>query len=198
MSRFHPRHLVLAALACHLAGCGALPTQPQMNPGPDEALLAGTMAAEPTEIGDDVMASAVVNGRRGGSVEAGIFRVVVPPGAFRGEATILVRQPDPAQPLVELSIDPASKNSFRVPVTLVARLGSVAASRLATGQVTELDPATGGWMPMSGEQADTAAMTLSTPLLHFSTYRVEFPAEPGAGSSPGTSEPPARQPTFND
>jgi hypothetical protein len=141
-----------------------------------------------------------IQGQRGGIVVAGRFAVVIPPGAFAGMATVRIDVPDPMQPMVQLSIEPASKNNFSKPVTLVASLPNVAANVLMESGVSEL---TGGlWLPVAGVQPDPQQMTLRTPLQHFSTYRVELatPGQPtggagGTGTGGGTT---LRDPSIQD
>ena len=97
----------------------------------------------------------------------------VPPGAWRGNATVTVNQPNPTRPVVELSITPASKNNFVKPVTLVVDISRVSAANLPGLSLSGLNTKTGLWLPTAGASVDLEARTMSIPLWHFSKYRVE-------------------------
>ena len=203
------RRLIPVALVSLLAvGCSELPTQPVIegSPAPEANQIAGR-SADPSRLVPPppqpgaTSNQARIQGNRGGVLVSGNFAVVIPPGAFSGMATITVTVPDPMQPMVELSIEPASKNNFDVPVTLVASLPDVPTNVLMASGVSEL--LTGGsWQPVAGVQADTQEMALRTPLQHFSTYRVEIAtagdATGGAGGGATGSGTPGKQATIHE
>jgi hypothetical protein len=202
------RCLVPVALVSLLAvGCSELPTQPVVeNSASLEANQVTGHSADPSRLVPPAPQPGVtsnrarIQGQRGGIVVAGKFAVVIPPGAFSGMATVTVEVPDPMQPMVQLSIEPASKNNFSKPVTLVASLPNVDANVLMASGVSEL---TGGaWQMMAGVQPDPQQMTLRTPLQHFSTYRVELatagqPTGGAGGTSSGGGTTP-RDPSIQD
>ena len=193
-SKYSP--LVPVALVAALTvGCSELPTQPIVDSN-----SSGVQADVPAASAASVSASLKIKGQDGGTLSAGIFTVVIPPGAFSGMATVTVEVPDPMQPMVQLSIEPASKNNFNKPVTLVASLPNVNTPVLMASGVSEL---TGGsWQPVAGVQPDPQQMTLRTPLQHFSTYRVELatagqPTGGAGGTSSGGGTSP-RDPSIQD
>jgi len=125
------------------------------------------------------VASAVIHGKRGGQVGVGAFKVIVPPGAWNGNANVTVKQPNLSQPVVELSITPASKNAFKVPVTLVVNISRVDPARVGILGVSGLDMATGRWTAELGATVDLKTKTMSVRLWHFSHYRVDVGGQPG-------------------
>jgi hypothetical protein len=188
----------LAALAA--TGCSKLPTQPIVeatgsgaSPGMMVAsqVKPGFLVQPPPAPGTGSRATVRILGKVGGSATNGVFTVVIPAGTFTGQATVTVTQPDNTVPLVQLDIQPASKNHFKKPVTLVAQFQNVDASRIAMSTVSELDPTTGAWSLVGGSTADPMAGTVRATLAHFSTYRVDLsaplPISPGPGSGGGKS-----------
>jgi len=148
-----------------------------------EATASGVKQSTPQDQGSGMSITNRVWGNRGGTVHAGQFTVVIPVGAFYGQALVTVSQPNPADPRVDLSISPASKNNFLIPVTLSADLFTVTTTQLAGSKVRELDPTSGGWMAMSGQSIDAQSKTVEVPLAHFSSYRVDVPTT--GNSAPG-------------
>jgi hypothetical protein len=188
----------LAALAA--TGCSKLPTQPIVETpgsGASPAMMVasqakpGFLVQPPPAPGTGSRATVRILGKVGGSATNGVFTVVIPPGTFTGQATITVTQPDNTVPLVQLDIQPASKNHFKQPVTLVAQFQNVDASRIAVSTVSELDTKTGSWSLVAGSTTDPTAGTVRASLAHFSTYRVDLseppPLTPGPGSRDGKS-----------
>ena len=118
-------------------------------------------------------------GPLGGTVSAGNFKVVIPPGALTTTATIRVSQPDPAKPVVNLSISPASANKFLLPVLLVADAAPMDRSLLSVAYVGYYNPETGAWERVESSVVSVATLSVSAPLWHFSTYRVESGGKAG-------------------
>jgi hypothetical protein len=184
------RLITLGMAAALAAGCSALPTQPTADSGTSGAALTAR-GASPTIQKPGVIPGGVttitgrMQGNRGGTVKAGSFTLIVPPGAFSGFATISVWQPDPAQPVVVLSIEPVSKNGFKVPVLLVADLAGVDSRVIPSTTMSEL-VAVDSWALVPGTTTDTQSRSVTAPLLHFSTYRVDIPPAPAgpAGRPP--------------
>jgi hypothetical protein len=187
----------LAALAA--TGCSKLPTQPIVEAtgsGESPQMMVASqvrpaLVQPPPVPGTGSRSTVRINGKQGGIASNGLFTVVIPSGAFSGQATVTVTQPDNTDPLVVLDIQPASKNHFKKPVTLVAQFQNVDAARIAVSTVSELDTKTGTWLNVDGATADAMAGTVRAPLAHFSTYRIEMPVplpiSPGPGSRDGKS-----------
>jgi hypothetical protein len=169
--------LVAAVLA---AGCSRLPTAPAAGvggPAPTAGSIESAAGSGPATAAAVAGTSTTtrIQGQRGGTVTAGQFTVRIPPGAFTGQALVTVTQPDPSDPRVDLTIWPAVKNGFQVPVTLVVDLTGRSASQIAGSTVHEWDPVTRVWTPMSRQTNDVSAKNVRAPLVHFSSYRVEIP-----------------------
>ena len=186
-SKYSP--LVPVALVAALTvGCSELPTQPIVDSN-----SSGVQADVPAASAASVSASLKIKGPEGGTLSAGIFTVVIPPGAVEGSATITVSQPDPSQPVAVLSIHPNDKNSFAVPVTLTATLPNLDAAWLMKSGMSEQSDL-GTWQAMSSSQADAQTMTVSASLAHFSTYRVDiaYPLSGATGTGAGGDRPARR------
>jgi hypothetical protein len=172
------------AVLLSAAGCSNLPTQPtglapsgvSANPdaGSSQILgLDGLIDSSPTTTATRTI------GLLGGVVSAGNFTIIVPPGALTSTATITVSQPDPARPVVNLSISPPTANKFLLPVLLVADAKVMDRSLLAVAYMGYYNPATGAWERVAASQASVGTLTVSAPLQHFSTYRVESGGKAG-------------------
>jgi len=186
-SKYSP--LVPVALVAALTvGCSTLPTQPIVDSNSP-----GVRADVPAASAASVSASLKIKGQEGGTLSAGIFTVVIPPGAYEGSATITVSQPDPAQPVAVLSIHPNDKNAFAVPVTLTASLPNLDAAWLIQSGMSEQDDF-GMWQAMGSSQPDAQTMTVSASLAHFSTYRVDiaYPLAGATGTGAGGDRPSRR------
>ena len=178
--------LLAAGLAVLLsaAGCSNLPTQPTgLTPGVSANTDAGSSQVLGLLDGSDSATPQATSTRTigllGGVVSAGNFSVIVPPGALLSNARITVSQPDPARPVVNLSISPPSANKFLLPVLLVADAKVMSPSLLAVAYMGYYNPATGAWERVDGSQVSVLSTTVSAPLWHFSTYRVESGGKAG-------------------
>jgi len=165
---------LLALVLASLAGCTASPVgAPRLTVENPEFVRAQTVPQDdgvgPTasESGSDgPTASRVIDGRKGGVVDVGAFRVQVPPGAFEGSATITLEQPDPAVLRCALSIAPESANFFKVPVLLIAR----PPDRNAIGKVMVwYDPSAATWRRIASLPSADVQEVIA-PLTHFSDY----------------------------
>jgi len=121
-------------------------------------------AAGPTQ-------TATIDGSAGGTVKCASLSVVVPPGAYRGTGTITVAASGPELQTVNLGISPASLNAFLVPVKLVYKKVD-AGENVAGESIFWWNPATGAWEPAPNQSGDVVNGTLTSGLLHFSTYSV--------------------------
>lgn len=108
-----------------------------------------------------------IDGAVGGKLLVGSYRVEVPPGAYKGVATITIVQDDRNVLKCDLSISPASANQFSVPVTLAVKLPNSLA--LAVDQNMWLDPSAGLWR-LIPSVPDPLTTELCSPLWHFSQY----------------------------
>ena len=182
-----PRGLALSLIALlAAAGCSNLPTQPlaltQSGSGAvttdgQPAQVLGLLEGSTTSTSTNTK-SAVI-GVLGGTVSAGDFKIVVPPLALTRTATITVTQPDPARPVVNLSISPPSANGFLLPVLLTANASRMDRSLLAVATISYLNPATGQWETVPGCTVSLLSLTVTAPLSHFSTYQVSSGGKAG-------------------
>ena len=176
------RFIAVAALVALLSSCSRMPTEPEVAPGTSgattSALTPGTSsvvaqrAAAPASLVVNAQSSKTIWGLLGGTVKAGNFTVIIPPGAISSVATVTVLQPDITQKQVQLSISPASANHFRLPVLLVADCHDVAPALLSLQTIYWLNPQTQKWEAVPGARVDLLGLTVQAPLWHFSTYKV--------------------------
>jgi len=169
-----PQSLVLGlAFLLASAGCSNMPTRPLTQR--DSASGTGSAPAQVLGLLDGGTSSAnsktVVVGLLGGVVSVGDFTVVIPPLALTRTATVTVSQPDLAHPIVNLSIAPASANKFLLPVLLVANAKHMDRSLLSVACMSYYNPTTGNWENLAST-ISLLNLTITTPLSHFSTYRV--------------------------
>lgn len=178
---FRTRHsrvqlvIALAAL-CATMGCSSLPTAPETGREPDTAARSEGDGAPSAVLTQSASSTRQINGLVGGIVSAGKFKVVIPPLAIRGTATVTVTQPDLSKPVVQLGIAPESANRFFLPVLLVADQSSTDIRTLSASYISWFNPSTGKWQPVPASSVDLKLMTVQAPLFHFSTYRVESKA----------------------
>jgi hypothetical protein len=164
-----------------MSGCSSVPTAPQLGAGtagpPPSALTTSTDDGSNSPSGmatTGVTTTREINGLLGGLVRAGRFTVIVPPGAFSGFAAVTVSQPDLSTLVCDLSISPASKNGFLVPVLLLADCrGLLPGTLLSTSFISWYDPANGTWTRVPGSTVNLLNLSVQAPLWHFSRYRVE-------------------------
>lgn len=169
-----PQSLVLGlAFLLASAGCSNMPTQPLTQP--DSASGTGSAPAQVLGLLDGGTSSAnsktVVVGLLGAVITVGDFTVVIPPAALLRTATVTVSQPDLNHPIVNLSISPASANRFLLPVLLIANAKRMTPALLSTSCLSYYNPTTGNWENLAST-ISILNLTITTPLSHFSTYRV--------------------------
>jgi hypothetical protein len=160
-----------------IAGCSRMPTAPVVTgiANPDFV-----RSAKPTTTGAFSIASAVtgltgsesIDGAVGGQLTVGRFTLVIPPGAFQGQATVSITVPDSAVVHCQLGIDPPTANHFAVPVTL--RSDCSGTSALVASQLAQLwfDEQAGVWREVPGSAPDVVNFDVVAPLQHFSDYGV--------------------------
>ena len=109
-----------------------------------------------------------IDGAKGGVAKCGRFSVVVPPGAWRGEADVVIRVPDGSRLACDLDISPQSLNGFSRPVQLrMDAVGAITSGGLVIGW---WDPEQKRWVRVPGSVQDLLTLQLSAPLWHFSKY----------------------------
>lgn len=113
--------------------------------------------------------SAEIDGSVGGSLQAGRWTVVVPPGAFSGVGTVTLTVPDRTAIACELDIKPGSLNKFVTPVLLSFSTQGLNVDPAAL-TLYWYDPQTKTWVDVHGT-GDSGKQTVTAPLWHFSIYK---------------------------
>lgn len=179
------RGLALVLLASLLAGCSNLPTAPEVETNSTGTMRAAPIVSDPdatpittteepvTVAVTGAEASRLINPLIGGTVRAGQFRVIIPPGALRKAATVTVKQADLTRKEVELEVTPATANGFLVPVLLVADCTDMPKSLLSLQTIYWWNPAMSRWDAVAGVQINLLNRSISVPLWHFSKYKVD-------------------------
>jgi len=156
------------------SGSGATGDEPvDLPPAAIDVLAAfgqgGTMSARGADLPGDAS----------GAVQIGRWRIEVPAGAVDGPAHFSITIPSSKSAACDLSITPAEKNHFAVPVRLIADCHGVAPHKLMGYAIYWYNPDTQAWVQVPGSQVDLRKKTVSAPLEHFSIYSV--------GPAPGKS-----------
>jgi hypothetical protein len=163
-----------------VAGCSNMPTAPV--PAQDSSASGGAAPAQVLGLlgggGSTTNSTTKTIGLLGGTVPAGDFTVVFPPAAVLQPVTVTVTQPDLAHSTVQLSISPASANHFLLPVLLTANARKMDRSLLSVACISYYNPSTGKWENLAST-VNLLGLTVSTPLFHFSTYRVSSDGKAG-------------------
>jgi len=113
----------------------------------------------------------VVNGAVGGVLSRGMWTAQIPAGAFSGTATLSLSTQAATPNVCQLGISPADKNAFAKPVVLTAKIPLTMAA--SSAQIQWYNPQTQAWEAVPGSSVNALARTVSAPLWHFSTYRVD-------------------------
>lgn len=119
-----------------------------------------------------LFSSAVINGAEGGTVSAGRFTVTIPPGAYRGNATVTVTVPTPKSTVCQLDIFPRSANTFAAPVILTADCKDQNKDSLPDLVIATFDESSLSWKKVPGSQSDVFNAKVTAPLFHFSLYEI--------------------------
>jgi len=183
----------LVGVALALAGCGQSPLAPDTSAGSvltpvtpplvsiaedgtvsyvTAPVSAGADSASPTLVSPlprSVAATARVDGNLGGTVRAGRFSVMIPPGAFVGPATVTVSMPDSTVMICDLAISPAAANKFLKPVQLMANLYSPDMTDASGCTNYWFDPTRNTWVSLATKSSCAGAL-ITTNLSHFSKY----------------------------
>ncbi len=184
--RFPQSFALGLAVLLTVAGCSNLPTKPSAAIESGSGATA-TGGAPEAVLGLDLLdgdnnsttSKTATIGLLGGMVSVGNFTVVIPPAALTRTATVTVSQPDLARPVLNLSISPASANRFLLPVLLVADAKPMNPSLLSVASIGYYNPATGQWETVVGSAVSVLNLTVTAPLWHFSTYRVQSGGKAG-------------------
>jgi hypothetical protein len=164
-----PRKRSLVAIVALALACTGL-AHPVASAGNRSDADSSAAPAQPRAIWE-MSRSAKLDGAVGGVVQCSRWRVIVPPGAFRGTATVTVTERDIRKRNVELSITPEEANHFLLPVKLVYKRATPTES-IAGQSIYWWNPETRAWEPAPSQLGDLTNGTLSSGLLHFSTYAV--------------------------
>ena len=183
----------LVGVALALAGCGQSPLAPDTSAGsvltpvtPPLVSIAedGTVSyvTAPVSAGADtasaplasppprsVAATARVDGNLGGTIRAGRYSVMIPPGAFVGPATVTVSMPDSTVMICDLAISPAAANKFQKPVQLMANLYAPDMTDASGCTNYWFDPTRNTWVSLATKSSCAGAL-ITTNLSHFSKY----------------------------
>lgn len=167
---------ILAALA--ISGCGHSPTAPETSTslvsGGQESSIQHVSPEEPTVYPPIPMeGSATIHGKTGGTLAVGDFTLVIPAGAYRGHATIVLRQSNPQLKLVEIEVHPASKNEFLVNAMLTADLSGWTLAEISRASLWSVDPSTGALAPVSDATVDLDLRQVRAGFARLSTSEVK-------------------------
>ena len=114
---------------------------------------------------------ALINGAQGGKVTVGRFTVDVPPGAFKGTATILIAVPDPRRLQCTLDIMPVLEG-FDLPVKLTVDAAGGDVADANDWVLVTWDVKTQSWQKLPGAIGSAATMEVTGWLPHFSQWGV--------------------------
>jgi hypothetical protein len=165
------RTLTLVAGLAALASCSTLPTSPTRTAvAPTNEGLIGTHTPDdvaPTTVSNSIITSKTINGRYGGVITAGHWKVVVPPDAFVGIGVITISVPDTLVDRCDLSISPPQLNHFNEEVDL-----RYLCSSMKEAQERDMrwwNPQTSTWVIIES-WPNSDDISRCAPLSHFSSY----------------------------
>ena len=163
-SRIRQAALVVASLLA-LAGCSMHPTAPDAPVGQSftPSAVPGVAASSTVSL----VASKAIDGRVGGVVSVGHWKVVVPDGAYSGTGTITITVPDTSVDKCDLSIAPSSLNRFSEPVELRYLCASM--READNRDMRWWDPVNQSWVVIKS-WPESSDVSRCAPLKHFSTY----------------------------
>lgn len=175
--------LAALTLSATLMSCSQSPTAPVIDPSQvngnssarwteEDPIVTETLIKPVATVAPAATQTRTINGLLGGTVRAGDFRVVFPPGSIRGTAQVTVTQADLANREVELEISPPSANAFLVPVLLIADCSDMKPALLRVQTIHWWNPDTQRWQQVPGVTVNLLGKTVTAPLWHFSKYKV--------------------------
>ena len=158
--------MALIAGLVALASCSTVPTAPSPSAGGGPAPeLTGAVAGVTSTV--SLVTSKVIDGRLGGVLSVGKWKVVVPRRAYDGIGTITITVPDTTLEQCQLGISPASLNHFDEDVDLRFRCATLTEANQR--YMKWWNPTTATWVQIES-WTNTSDTTRCAPLKHFSTY----------------------------
>jgi hypothetical protein len=149
-----------------LASCSTMPTAPASSAGGGPAPeLTGTVASVTSSV--SLVGSKLIDGRLGGVISVGKWKVVVPRDAYDGIGTITITVPDTTIEQCQLGISPLSLNHFDQEVDLRFRCATLTEANQR--YMKWWNPSTSSWVQIKS-WTNTSDTTRCAPLKHFSTY----------------------------
>lgn len=172
--RIPQRAAAVVAILLALAGCSALPTAPNAplkKVSAPSILTTGDIVPHPitNTVNKTVslFTSKLIDGRVGGVVSVGHWKVVVPKGAYLGLGTITIAVPDTTVDQCNLVILPLSLNHFSEQVELRYLCSSMLEANAR--DMRWWNPATRTWVVIES-WPNSEDVSRCAPLWHFSTY----------------------------
>jgi len=159
VSRHRARHLAPLLVALCLLSTTAIAPQASLL-SETTGLLSGALS----------VVTRVVSGTLGAVLRDNNWTVQIPAGAFSGTATVtMTTGSDPT--ICQFEISPSTKNAFLKPATLIARVPTDV--DLSDAHIEWFNPRTEAWEAVPGSTVNPLLHTVSAPVWHFSTYRVD-------------------------
>jgi hypothetical protein len=161
-------------LASWMGGCSNLPSGPETGgiANPRFVRVSNAQGVFDLSASGSASQSQTIDGSKGGSFNCDRFKLIVPAGAWDGEATLSIHVPDVNVLHCHLEISPSSANSFSQHVTLEVDYRETDVVDPASLAQLWYDEADGVWREVPGTEVDTDRMVVRTPLSHFSEYGI--------------------------
>ena len=156
--------LILSLVA--LASCSTLPTAPASS-SHDLIITRAPDDETPLPSNVSLVGSKLINGRVGGVVFVGNWKLIVPPGAFNGIGNITIAVPDSTVDQCDLSIDPPALNHFSEDVEL--RFRCVSLTDADRRDMRWWNPTSNTWTVLKS-WPNKSDLSRCTSLQHFSKY----------------------------
>lgn len=160
------RLAVLAFVAVSLTSCSRSPVAPVVEVADTGAsIVVDQNPPAPEETPLAPMVDAVkLHPNEAGTLVAGRFRLEIPKNSLRQHATITLVQRDPSAMEVEIHVEPASANDFKVPVHLVADCSD--------DDLGQLRQETMFWWQAGWREARAVAITPGNKSVHAYTHQL--------------------------
>lgn len=166
---------VAAIVAAMTWGCAALPTAPTPldSTGTPQFVRvssggSGSFSVTPAT---GNTSSREINGQSGGTVSCGHFKLVVPPGAFAGRATVSLTVPDPSVMKCQLDVSSAGAQLL-LPVLLEADCSSGVNVDPSSLVMMWDDVQNDRWDVVPGSSVSAATLVVGAPVLRCGSYGV--------------------------
>jgi hypothetical protein len=156
--------VLVASVALAIAGCG---TEATLAPAGDRV---PEFAPAAVSLSGTLQVTKRIQPLRGGTITCGRHTLVIPPGALLRETDITLRDTSTRTGVVEAQLFPEGQH-FLVPVTLSMQIGAEPNAALGY-TIYWYDPTSAllSWVNLGGVPSKDGR-SVSTTLLHFSTYR---------------------------